>query len=333
MLASCVNPDDTEVVYLSEMTEDQLKRLIEKLPQKISEGLSEGLKGVTIGSSLPTPSRGLGWWLGIIVSSLVILGSFATVLRYVIHHEMTDPANATNVSLGSLRDTLNNLRDKDVHGLQKDIDHLNTDLGRIQDWQTKMVFTVPASKGSGLLSPADVKEYATRARERNIPVDVAAIQSVAKPLEQSKDTDSWGATVELVSLRSFANSTLPQPSYNIIQTMRPGASIFPLLYSGPGKWILFEGDGMSLVLDARKDDPPGSGDNVIADAGAGGGPARIYPYFIFRNTHIIYHGAPIVLINVLFDHCTFDISDNPNGRLFAMRILESTYPNFKPIHE
>jgi hypothetical protein len=106
--------------------------------------------------------------------------------------------------------------------------------------------------------------------------------------------------------------------------MRPGAT-GPTLVSGPGRWILYEGGGATLNLDSRDGDIGGS---YITDKTAGVR-ARIYQYFIFRNTHIVYRGDPIVLVHVLFENCTFDIKDDQNGRQFADSILKLQYPTLR----
>ncbi len=329
MQSTCVNSDElTKVVYLPEMKdEDYLRKLLEEtketlngLPAKIADALTR-----TSSSGQPMAERkGLPRWqmlLGAFVSILVILGSFWAVLRFAIHTELADPASAANQNISVLHDSVNSLRDKDVGLLRNDMDHVKTDLGRLLDWQTKLILGPQASKGaSGMrLAPEELKEMAKRARERSIPTDVGAIQVAAKPLEHSNDVASWQALLELVNLRSFVNSSLEQPAYNIIQTMHVGDHID--FESGVGKWILFEGDGKTLVLDTQK----GEKDPAIIDKTANER-AKIYQYFIFRNTHIVYRGNPIVLINVFFDNCTFEIRDNNNGRMLADQLLKSTYP-------
>jgi|ERR1022692_4024819 hypothetical protein len=323
MLDILVNPNElTEVVYLREVKdEDFLRRMLEDLPGKIAEGLRGNAAAPQVSES-SKPHYRLAWWqtvLGIVVSIFVILGGLWAGLHFVISAELRTAFEQPNKDLASLRD-------KDVGGLRSDIGHVQENVTRLLDWQARMAFTPqPGKSGATRIPPEELKEVAKYARERKIATDVASIELAAQPLEQSKDKASWEALLELANLRSFANSSLAQANYNIIQVMHaneppPG----PLMRSGPNRWIVYEGEGTSLLLDKQGKEP---GKYIIDN----GEPAGLYENFIFRNTRIVYHGNPIVLVNVFFDNCTFEINDNANGRSFAGQILRSMYPSFKPI--
>lgn len=331
MPSTCINSEEPSVVvYFPEMTDEEflkkqaanLERLMEALPSQIASGLS---KIDPNGSSAGTKLSWLQTPLGIAVSCIAILTFVGTLFHFAFQSEFK---NAFDGPFGGLRDSVNSLRDRDVNGLRGDVGHVQTDVARLLDWQAKTAFAPQPAKSSGTSSftPNEIKEVARRARERGLPADVTRIQDVAAPLQQNHDTESWQALIELVNLRSFVNSTITQPRLNIVATMHPNEPRDRTFYGGEGKWILFEGSGTTLILDAKPNEMPSISDVTDTPSGQ---PARIYKNFIFRNTHIVYRGDLVVLIDVFFENCTFDIKDGDNGRMLADKILKSTYATFR----
>jgi hypothetical protein len=45
---------------------------------------------------------------------------------------------------------------------------------------------------------------------------------------------------------------------------------------------------------------------------------------IYKNVHVVYHGSPLIMENVYFIDCTFDVSSGQNGSLLADTLLSST---------
>jgi len=50
---------------------------------------------------------------------------------------------------------------------------------------------------------------------------------------------------------------------------------------------------------------------------------------LFQNSHIIYHGGPVVLEDVTFINCTVDVEQNPNGIAFTKAVLGAESVTFK----
>jgi len=46
-------------------------------------------------------------------------------------------------------------------------------------------------------------------------------------------------------------------------------------------------------------------------------------HVVLRNVHVVYSGGPVILEDVYFLNCTFDIKPAPNGQNFASNLLES----------
>lgn len=57
--------------------------------------------------------------------------------------------------------------------------------------------------------------------------------------------------------------------------------------------------------------------------------AKTLAYIIFRNTHVIYRGGAITLINVFFDNCTFEIQQDSNGFLLAKEVFAKPFVDLK----
>lgn len=206
MQPTCVNPDElTEVVYSDspEMKDDELRKLLGDLPTQIADALNPSRQTESAAQLVNEPrGTGIGRWVAIVGGVLGILVVVFGGIRYIIRSEITTGFEKPNQDFGTLRDSVNSLRDKEVGGLHKDMDHIQEDLGRVQDWQARVTFSAPGKPGGRSLNikSDEIKGLAVRARERKIPADIAAIQAVATPLEHNHDQASWEALIELVNL-------------------------------------------------------------------------------------------------------------------------------------
>jgi hypothetical protein len=249
----------------------------------------------------------LGRWVGIVLGILSILGILFAFLNYVVTNAVRTALTEPNTKLSS--------QDKDIGQIRKDVEYMRRDVDRLLDHDAKQTLQTRASRK---ITSEEIKTAAKWAVERRIPVDVETITKVSRPLFQDATTGGWEATIALLNLRSFVNSTLDDAKLHITQTMNP--EDHGKWFSGkPGEWL--EIRIPRIVLDGK----PGEV-GVIMDA-----PGHIsdkFQYVIFKDATIVYRGGPIVLVNVFFDNCTFQIAPSDSGRLLAHRILESTFATF-----
>jgi hypothetical protein len=228
----CVNPDELiEVVYLPEVKdEDFVRRMLEDLPGKIAEGL-RGSPSPPIQES-STPQHKLTWWLGVVVSVFVIIGGLWAGLHFVISSELRAAFEQPNKDFASLRD-------KDVGGMQKDIQYLRRDVDKILDRSATDTLSGGSKRASTAnLNPADIKEAAQRGRTRNLPISVDSLtrngQSVFDAGVRVPSTpEVWGALSELINYR-----TQLEKGADVIGLLREGkiksCSSFPPTVFGHG---------------------------------------------------------------------------------------------------
>jgi hypothetical protein len=63
---------------------------------------------------------------------------------------------------------------------------------------------------------------------------------------------------------------------------------------------------------------------IIADGGAAGLDGIEFRNVIFRNVRIAYHGGSLILKNVYFIDCTFDMAVAPKTQQLAFAVLAPT---------
>jgi hypothetical protein len=182
---------------------------------------------------------------------------------------------------------------------------------------------------------ADVRQVLENAKNKRfkIPPDVVKITGVKFVQAAQTNSNAWNAALALVDYHSSQNhvtlSAKPAPlsesevtyhtHYDVAWIGPPGHAytVTPLLPQYEAATVHFL-------------DKPDHNANVAM------GPSFLVLedstylldslYFrrvIFRNSRIVYKGGPVVLDNVTFVNCTFEITQQPNGLSFATVFLES----------
>jgi hypothetical protein len=170
--------------------------------------------------------------------------------------------------------------------------------------------TLPASQQAKAIEDA-----AQRALARKLLVPSPVIENASKPLFVNVTDDKWRAVGPLLNLRSFYNSTLDQASLKIAARITPSEPSTAFPSHGPDEWIEFS--KASFQLDGQPGERGLLGDND-------GQPMKVISHFIFRDCIVTYSGRPIVLVDVFFVNCTFQIRNNGNGQLMAQAILKAS---------
>jgi hypothetical protein len=316
------------------VNEHEAKKFAKEIGTALSDSLRPVLQGLSPQSvqaqeNAQTHSSWLSrltWWqtlLGVIIAIGTIVGGVSVasyeIVKHVVSDELTHAFEQPNRDFASLRD-------RDVGGIRRDLDNMTGNVNRLQDWQTKVIFS-GRTEGASRFTPEDIKTAAKQAVDRRISIPIDQVERASTSLLQGEITPAkWDAVTELANLRSFVNSTLSEANRNIVNTIRaedlknhPGPRPVPFV---PGKWTLMLGPG-SMVIGA----------SPIEDAffreRPGAEPMTLYGNVIFRNMHIRYDGGILTLINVFFDNCTFEIQQNPKGRAFMASVIHSELVNFK----
>lgn len=295
------------VVYSTEM-DQETRKVLNEIPNKIVEGLSRSLRDISIASASPPKSETFSWQkvLATTVSILAIVAAFWSGFSYIISSELKKAFEQPNREFASLRD-------KDFGSVQKDIQYLRRDVDRMLDQQARQILTGKEAIKPKVAVVDDIKDAAIRARERRIIVDPTAIQKVSKLVMSSQDREAWDAILELVNLRSFVNSTLEYAKQHVVLTIEPKALDIRFPMVKPGQWVEFV--HAHLKLDGK----PGENGFLADDKGR---PLTPITNIIVRGSTVEYRGGHATLVNVFFEDCIFEITNNNNGRLMAIAVLK-----------
>jgi hypothetical protein len=310
MQATCVNPDELTkvVVYLPEVKdEDFLRRMIGDLPDKIAEGIAKGLLvGPRPIQESSTPQHKFGWWVGVVLSVFGVIGGLWAGLHYVISSELRAAFEQPNKDFASLRD-------KEVGGIQKDLGYLRRDVDALRTWQTSAIFTSPGKTSTrGANRPDVLKGAADWAIDHKIVVDPAAIQYASMQLPNNASADSWQAMMSLINLRSYVNSTFAEAKLNIVQTIRDAPGDIHIMPRLSNQWVELDVHRINLGGDISEP-------NISFDRN--NQPLTLLENFIIKGAKVTYRGRKITLVNVFFENCTFDITNEANGQELAKNIL------------
>jgi hypothetical protein len=288
------------------MNDQELRKILDDIPKHIVSGLKPVLEAITITTPKAAHQSGLAKsakWVGLIGGILAILASAAFTLNFIV-------SNAIDKSLDGpdgIRAQLASMRDKDIGGLRSDVNRLNS-------WYDHQIFSsnIGAAKG---VSPEDIKYAAKRLRDSGTVIPVDQIQRVSTPLFQPPVTPAkWEAVMQLANLRSFVNSTLEYAKQHITITVQAGRDHLIPAHKAD-EWVELVGGVVIL-------------DGIAGDVGGGsllgrdGHVVTVIGNLIIKDSTVRYRGGKVTLVNVFFDNCTFEITNNDNGMILAKNLLE-----------
>ena len=287
---------ESEDVYSPDMSDSELKKLLNEIGHKISEAIKSRPEAVSPPEKSDRLTSGQKI-LGIVVSLIVIVGGLWGGLHYVVTSAITSAMVQQGKDLATITEQ--------GKGLRKDVDRLLDQSAK--DTLRSSLTENPLTKKAA----SQIKDAADWALRRKLEIDPNTILKVSEPLLKNPTPDNWEAATALLNLRSWQNSTLEQAHRHITQVIKGGEGA-KVNFIPPGEWA--EIDGGTTTLDGVKGDPTALYDmqlNVLTSLGN----------TVFKGSHIIYHGGKISLINVFFDGCTFDITASPRGADFVMHAL------------
>ena len=299
------------------MNDAELKKLLGAIGHEIGEKLSKAQGVLSAPGAVPPESANhwSAWQLrfAVIGGAIGILTGLYFVLSLVVTSSIERSLNAALKQPGADLATLT----EQGRGLRRDVD-------RLLDRSAKNILQPSLSGPLARDAAGQIKDAAEWAVQRKIEIDPAAIQKVSGPLFKNPDRGTWEATIALANLRSFVNTTLTQAKQRVIATLtspqREGPPFPAFPTPKPDEWV--ELVGGTVALDGK----PGERGSIHNAAGVPYSPFR---NLIVKNAMVTYHGGRVTLINVFFENCTFEITDNNNGRRMAEAILDPTpYTSF-----
>jgi hypothetical protein len=177
----------------------------------------------------------------------------------------------------------------------------------------------------------EVKNVLIAAASNKVRIDRSIVKDVgAKFVEASqKDPAAWGAVLAFLNYKSFLDSSaLNIPSGKVEDFVTRYNYTTPAGDAAPH----FSVTGMVPINEAAKFDLIGRNQNqnqakgnafIMVDRGGQVIDGYQLKNVVFRNVHIVYKGGPLVLENVYFVNCQFDVDRQANGEQFAGVLIHS----------
>ena len=172
------------------------------------------------------------------------------------------------------------------------------------------------------------------AKNQNVAVDPNIVTEVGTKLVDAsrQNAEAWHAVLRWVDYKSFNNSFSPSlPDTTNVAAFRDKYVInVPTDAVAPA----FSLKGLVPANIAAQTGYIGQGDRnkgltsgpewIIAEGGAAGLDNLYLRNVIFHNVSIRYVGAPLIMKNVYFVDCTFDMKVAPKTQQFAIALLAPT---------
>jgi hypothetical protein len=195
---------------------------------------------------------------------------------------------------------------------------------------------------------AEAKKVLETAKAKNVKIDANIVENVGKRFVEAGigNEEVWSAALAFVGYRSFlnsrpndaVNSTALPPQGTENYTMGPNILNFPeaKIYSF-GSRLSPTDSTYQAPADRAAFRPIGTPDaneghvhtnSFLLIAGADLVLDNLYARnVVVENSHVTYRGGPLILSNVTFINCTFDVVRKPIGQEFAEKALASV-PTF-----
>lgn len=269
--------------------------------------------------------------------AVTVVGLPLGFLYFVEPHVRSDMKSDITIETQSqLKDPLKQLSDmsgdlREIKGKLEVLDPL------IQEMMLKRLSEVKKFTSTDVDSHlAELKGLVQAAKATHTSLDVRDVQTVGeKVVNASKNSpDAWGVALDYLSYRTFINSRPSLPGEPVLQP-QSGHSLFQapknVLNQGTAK-LSFVGvtDSPNNAQFRAINEPDLNASKktnvafLILDDGDLLLDGVYMKNVIVENSHVIYRGGPVVLQNVTFVNCTFDVVRQAAGQDFAEKLLGPT---------
>jgi len=177
------------------------------------------------------------------------------------------------------------------------------------------------------------------AKAASLRIDSRIIRDVGNGFIEAaaKNPDAWDAALAFVNYRSFLNAE----SFNL--PTRPDAIQETKYELPPGKFVVGPFRTAQVVVPSEAPEIPQfrTLDAPDLNRGVSVGPSFLFieggtlviddlylKRIIFRDLHVIFRGGRVVLQNVLFINCIFDIAQAPQGQTLASALVSGPITTF-----
>jgi hypothetical protein len=275
-------------------------------------------------------------WISLALS--IILAAFGALFAYWLNHHTEWWNQGVDARVGVVLEK--------PGGVQKTLDKVNDTVNRtdeklktlepfIQD-VIKHQFENVSKLPTGALIPRipALDNLVAVAKNQNVTVDPNIVTEVGTKLVDAsgQNAETWNAVLRWLEYKSFNNSfssSLPDTT-NVAEFRDkyviniPGGAV-PPTFSLKG---LVSADIAAetgyIGKEGRNKGMTSGPEWIIAEGGTVGLDGLYLRNVVFHNVHIKYFGAPLIMKNVYFIDCTFDMNVEPKTRQFAIALLAPT---------
>ncbi len=321
MLPSCVNSDEpTDVVYLPDMTDADLKKILHEIGHKIVATIQESSKPT---AQPVTPSDPWGTWqkkLAVIGGVIAIIAAVGTGLNFIVKSAITTALVQPGIDSAKQQTQLD--------GIRKDVD-------RLLDKVAKNTLLSPESLASKD-ARAEVQKAAEWAKDRKLSIDpkiFTMLPMELAPFVAQNDQQAWEATLALAAYHSVFNEN-PYERQSVVPLGSSGVSI----YSAPpppheNKTVMSASrvsvdKSIGALLEPIDTDLNPTNKEANAFIILSGGAILLDGLrgrnVVFTGVHVVYDGGPLVLKDVVFVNCTFTIYNSLSGQKLIAESFTST---------
>jgi hypothetical protein len=306
---------DAELSCLPEFDEyadmdEELKKVLKELTKSTSALVHQATtsQAQTASPAQPTP-RPLATVAAIATLIIVSLGAFWGVLKYTISSELAAAFATPN---------------QQIQKLIVDEQYLRRDVDELRSQHSAEVF-----QHSSDSTPKEIQQAAIQLQQQGVALPRDLVINTGQSLLKTVaigGVEKWDATDAVLSYLSFLNRT-----FKPIEAEQVAPPNYATAYGEPKGWTgQLKAAGMSYppnVPQLQPLDKPDVNANVagpaylIMDGGTIKLDQMLMKRIIIENAHVIYGGGPLHLEKVYFVNCTFSVSHETKGEMFASAIL------------
>jgi hypothetical protein len=176
----------------------------------------------------------------------------------------------------------------------------------------------------------ELKHLAMIAKKENVTIKPETVENVGRKLVETGRNDAWDAALDFLSYKSFLNASLSlsvtgvqgqEMLYTEYTSLTPTGAA-PPKFSVAG--IVPKEQAAEFTLIGKPDlneSRPKGNSLILLDGGALTLDGTRLKNVVFRNVYIVYDGGPLIMNDVYFINCTFQMKRNTNEQKLLLTAL------------
>jgi len=229
----------------------------------------------------------------------------------------------------SFNESVKNAVEANVKPVTDRLDKFDLRLTGIEGQLSVLVIQRAALEPTNPVNAKRAVEVLAAAKNNGLELDSTAIVESGQKFiaAAQKSTEAWSAALAFIGYRSFLNASTTFPLSGL-ETRADGTKYY---YVPNGSDPQFSHYGRVPVTQAARLNTIGTNLNtdrmdgdvfLVADGGGMIIDHMDMKNIVLRNVRIVYHGGPLVMENVYFLNCTFEVSRSPNSQILSAKLVE-----------